>query len=425
MPPIFEYICVMYACIKTCGSLSHCKKWRVLSYIFIAALQQLTIAHSQSVIANGDFESYTECPFEISQMFLAAPWFGATLSTPDYFNACDTTNITSIPNNFQGTQPAHSESGYAGIYVAQTNSADYREFIEVRLTETLIPNFPYYFEMYVNLSDSSSCSPNLICAYLSSDSAVDYSTTAWLSMSSTFLHSLCTTSEYLINDKYNWQKILFTFKATGAEKFVIIGNNYTNLFSDCDPFGSIYNSTAYLFIDDVIIAPLQVQTIYFDTAMCPGSNIVLDVTRLIKEPENVFPEYLWSDGFEGSVRNFTSAGYYNVYINTGLVVDTINITINEIPGCPENFYVPNAFSPNNDGINDIFRIKSENVTVVGFDIYTRWGEKIFSSTDAFEGWDGTVQGALQNTGVYIYVINYSTNISRQSFIKKGTVTLVN
>ncbi len=69
------------------------------------------------------------------------------------------------------------------------------------------------------------------------------------------------------------------------------------------------------------------------------------------------------------------------------------------------FYMPSAFTPNNDGKNDLFRIPpGVNIDLTEFAIYNRWGERIFFTRNLSTGWDGMYKGMLQPQGVYIYVI---------------------
>ncbi|MDO8999778.1 MAG: gliding motility-associated C-terminal domain-containing protein, partial [Bacteroidota bacterium] len=69
-------------------------------------------------------------------------------------------------------------------------------------------------------------------------------------------------------------------------------------------------------------------------------------------------------------------------------------------------YIPNAFTPNGDGINDEFLIKGYNITDITMDIFDRWGEKLFSSKELANGWKGTFKNADCEQGVYIYKITY-------------------
>jgi len=88
--------------------------------------------------------------------------------------------------------------------------------------------------------------------------------------------------------------------------------------------------------------------------------------------------------------------------------------------------VPNAFSPNGDGLNDKFRIigtPSENITNFNFRIFNRWGQMIFSTVDINEGWDGKANGQYCPAGVYVWEIFYE-NSKKTKVTNKGTVMLI-
>lgn len=70
------------------------------------------------------------------------------------------------------------------------------------------------------------------------------------------------------------------------------------------------------------------------------------------------------------------------------------------------FYIPNAFVPNNDGLNDIFKPVISNASNYNFKIFNRWGKLIFETNDYTEGWDGTYKGSLAENGVYTYRMTY-------------------
>jgi gliding motility-associated-like protein len=86
--------------------------------------------------------------------------------------------------------------------------------------------------------------------------------------------------------------------------------------------------------------------------------------------------------------------------------------------------IPNAFTPNNDGQNDVFKIK--NITderIIDFKVFNRWGTILFRTTDPAVGWDGTNKGQPQPIGVYGYVIQIGYP---DGYVEtyKGTVTLI-
>jgi len=88
-------------------------------------------------------------------------------------------------------------------------------------------------------------------------------------------------------------------------------------------------------------------------------------------------------------------------------------------------YVPTAFSPDNDGINDIFKVSAYGIDTDNFDfiIYDRWGEKIFETKDLFTGWDGTYNLKLVESGVYSYIIIYK-DFTGIEYTKSGIFTLI-
>lgn len=86
--------------------------------------------------------------------------------------------------------------------------------------------------------------------------------------------------------------------------------------------------------------------------------------------------------------------------------------------------IPNAFTPNNDGTNDAFKIQNFSIQkLIEFKVFNRWGTILYETANAGEGWDGTYHGKPQPMGVYGYVIRiaYPDNIVETY---KGTVTLL-
>ncbi|TAF93219.1 MAG: PKD domain-containing protein [Bacteroidetes bacterium] len=79
----------------------------------------------------------------------------------------------------------------------------------------------------------------------------------------------------------------------------------------------------------------------------------------------------------------------------------------------DQLYVPNAFSPNGDGLNDVLRVYGYIIQDMRFMIFNQWGEKVFETNSQANGWDGTYKGKPQPSGVYMYVIKMT--------LKDGTV----
>jgi len=89
-------------------------------------------------------------------------------------------------------------------------------------------------------------------------------------------------------------------------------------------------------------------------------------------------------------------------------------------------YIPNAFTPDGDGLNDKFTILGipyEQITHFALQIYDRWGQMIYTSNDIMEGWDGTFNGELCQEGVYVWSIYYEDN-KKKPVTNKGIITLL-
>ncbi|MFN0255358.1 Ig-like domain-containing protein [Pedobacter ureilyticus] len=89
----------------------------------------------------------------------------------------------------------------------------------------------------------------------------------------------------------------------------------------------------------------------------------------------------------------------------------------------DELYIPNTFTPNNDGRNDFFLAYGNNVAKFRMRVYNQWGEFIYESQNLIQGWDGTYRGRQQPTGVYVYYIDatFSSGVTKTF---KGTVTLL-
>ena len=134
--------------------------------------------------------------------------------------------------------------------------------------------------------------------------------------------------------------------------------------------------------------------------------------------------YTWNDGYIGGERSITSSGYYSVTVSNqcGSFTDDVNLTF--LPFACEIF-IPNAFSPNDDGLNDVFE-PSGNVTLQSMEIYNRWGELVFKSSKDGFGWDGNYQEELAHEGYYFFIIRYQKpeNDSEVPYLSKGEVYLM-
>ena len=143
--------------------------------------------------------------------------------------------------------------------------------------------------------------------------------------------------------------------------------------------------------------------------------------------------YDLGDGNTSNVRNpehiYEFTGDYTItqfVENNEGCVDTSyqTISINE----KENVFIPNGFTPDGNGHNDIFlpRTRGIDVTISEYRliIFDRWGKIIFESQDLEEGWNGTSKGIDMPVGVYVWQITYKSGVGEESKTERGHVTLV-
>ena len=89
----------------------------------------------------------------------------------------------------------------------------------------------------------------------------------------------------------------------------------------------------------------------------------------------------------------------------------------------DEIFIPNSFTPNNDGKNDVFRVYGNAIAAVTMKIFNQWGELIYEGNDTQGGWDGMHKGKVQPMGVYIYAIKIKLTNGAE-MIRKGAVNLL-
>jgi gliding motility-associated-like protein len=144
--------------------------------------------------------------------------------------------------------------------------------------------------------------------------------------------------------------------------------------------------------------------------------------------------YLWSP--PTGLNNITIPDPKGIY---GAEIDSVRykLLVTDQAGCSDSafvlvkifktnpyVFVPTAFSPNNDGLNDIVRPIAVGVRQIKyFSIYNRWGQMVFTTTTNGQGWDGKIAGKPQNTGTFVWMVSAIDYTGKRIFLK-GTVTLI-
>ena len=122
--------------------------------------------------------------------------------------------------------------------------------------------------------------------------------------------------------------------------------------------------------------------------------------------------------------DFANAGNYNVILtvsNVGNCEDTYALSICVLENT--EVFVPDIFSPNNDGNNDVLFVRGKGIKELTFMLYDRWGEKVFETNNINNGWNGTLNGLLAEQAVYFYYLEVTLNTDKK-VSQKGTITLM-
>lgn len=289
---------------------------------------------------NPSFEDTIYCPNGINDLQAQASWFNPTLATPDYYNAC-ASNGSGVPANDFGYQEAQDGNGYSGIvtYGQTPTTTNYREYLEVELLEQLVAGKTYYWCIHVSLLDSADYASNNIGISLTNSQLSNFSSEEMLNS------SIYWNSTEIIIDNTHWTKLSGSFIANGGEKFLTIGNFYTQFntsFQQVNSF-SLNGNAAYYYVDNV----------YLGLEAC--TEVILEV--------------------------------------------------------------PNIFTPNNDGLNEIFTFKEvQGINNYSISIYNRWGNRVYFAENTFN-WDGIDKNEPVTEGVYFYRIEYNKNESKSGFVQ--------
>jgi gliding motility-associated-like protein len=87
-------------------------------------------------------------------------------------------------------------------------------------------------------------------------------------------------------------------------------------------------------------------------------------------------------------------------------------------------FVPNSFTPNNDGVNDVWFPVFDQLDEIQISIFNRWGEKVFESIELEKGWDGTFAGKICPEDTYIYLIKAEDMDGNQNFFFRKVLRLL-
>lgn len=185
-----------------------------------------------------------------------------------------------------------------------------------------------------------------------------------------------------------------------------------------------YNCDEYKVADTVEV------TVTPDIAINLGADLKIceDSSEIILAPSCIDCNYLWSTGNTLPAIEITQAGTYWLSIDNGIGCITSDTIEAAIVKCNCNLYLPNAFTPNNDDVNELFKpVYDCDFSDYNLQIFNRWGQLIYTTKNKDDGWNGLFNNEIVPQGIYLYVLNYKPNIKTQvknSIVKSGTVAVI-
>ncbi|HMP99595.1 MAG TPA: OmpA family protein [Cyclobacteriaceae bacterium] len=220
------------------------------------------LLQAQNLVFNGGFELFEKCPGSWNEQFyreVLPGWTSANYGTPDYFHICST-GPAKVPVSWAGRAEPYEGDGYVGIFTYLTIRPDYREYLQTELTQALEAGKEYWIEFYYRLSEYSAYAVDRIGLHLS-DSAIMVKHDRSLGIQPV-LNII--KKEALDLRTGEWEKAWMRYTANGGERFLIIGNFYSNTKTEAylikhrkGMVNPMIETGAYYFIDAVKVMPMD------------------------------------------------------------------------------------------------------------------------------------------------------------------------
>ena len=368
---------------------------------------------SGNLVINPDFENYTQCPDNLTQISYSFSWNSGHNGggSSDYYNTCSSAN--NIQNAFLIQLPKNGY-GMAGIAMFGSWIGDnYREYIVGNLHHSLEKNRLFCGNYFVSLINSSRFAVENLGMYFS-NSQLSYSGNL---IPLTYLNPQIENKKGIINDTTNWVKISGSFIANGGEKYLVIGNFRDNQHTNYIEV-SYGVQLPYYFIDDVSVCECSFDiNLGADTALCESESIILN-------PNLPNATYTWQDSSHAATYEVKQPGTYWVraYVADYDITstDTIVISAGDDNICNPPLTIPNVITPNGDSQNDNFVIQNAESYEIALQIYNRWGNIIYE-TASYQN-DFSCNNCAD--GVYFYVLKAKSKRYGREKEYKGSLTVI-
>jgi gliding motility-associated-like protein len=350
-------------------------------FVFLCLLAFTPAMQAQNLVPNPSFENmdvYTG----IIKLNCVSGWRNYSgfanpdMRTPDL---CFLNNPGSFPpmsiNPYDGSQ-----------YVAIDCEVHNPEYLQVKLSSPMVAGATYCVSYFISAYEQQFNPFSYLGVYFSPQPLIVNPYVDGLS-------SQITSS--VIVDPTVWQQVSDTYIAAGGEEFITIGG-----FQNTMP---LYT---YVYIDMVDVHRIDpVLNLAGEQQICKDEEVILDAG-------NDGSAYLWSTGETTSAITVNTPGIYSVEKFYGACSFFQQVVVSS-NGCNEpwtapepTLFIPAAFTPNGDGLNDDFGAVGTNISEYEIHIFDRWGEEVFTSVDLQKKWNGKYHENHLPGGIYVYQVNY-------------------
>jgi gliding motility-associated-like protein len=155
-------------------------------------------------------------------------------------------------------------------------------------------------------------------------------------------------------------------------------------------------------------------------SICDGESVMLDATQ----PFDAI--YEWNTGSTAPSIQISTPGHYSVSIITECHTTESNVQVAHSADCDPQIFIPNVFSPNGDGVNEVWEVSLDpalEVSGVECSIFDRWGNTVYGTKTLPIAWDGSVRGKYAQPGVYVYMLSINS-VGSTRHLFSGDLTIV-
>jgi len=263
-----------------------------------------------NLVTNPSFESTGKGKLKkLKQITVAENWESPTDLNADLFDKTKALPC-SAPNNSFGKEFPMDGNRYAGIVAYSYNNKEPRTYIQTQLLGSLTKDVEYCVKYYVSLSDLSKYAVNNLGAYLGKNPLAEESKTDIIfEKEKEFNQVVLLPGNKVINSRYNWEPVCGVYKASGKEKFLVIGNFHNNKDTKFEKLKKLKNfqgtqiPKAYYYIDQVEVFVIE------DPADCDCSN---QMKAKILESMVYHKDFISEDGYTVEEQIKLTTVYFDI-----------------------------------------------------------------------------------------------------------------